>query len=259
MDAPPHNALDAYEAYLVERNHSMGCLAAIMRPFVLFINDEIPMSAYNYADVVPSSAMPGRKRIEEVMAHYRARGHGPYFNFTLETAPEGLVEALQAVGCAIMARKYVMFQREEVNPPIPADVRLGETAPEDTRVAEGVLSVSFGAGKSVWQQPTLRARLVVRMWSAGMRRFGARVDGRLAAVVHLHTAAGVGHITGMATAPEFRGRGLAGLLTAYAASVAREEGAELVALEVATPDAERVYARVGFRRAAQRVEYVTIA
>jgi ribosomal protein S18 acetylase RimI-like enzyme len=59
----------------------------------------------------------------------------------------------------------------------------------------------------------------------------------------------------MATAPEFRGRGLAGLLTAYAARSAREAGAALIAIEVATPEAERVYARIGFSRAAERVEY----
>jgi predicted GNAT family acetyltransferase len=96
---------------------------------------------------------------------------------------------------------------------------------------------------------------MARMRAVRMRQLGVWVEEQLAAAVHLHTAAGVGHITGMATAPEFRGRGLAGLLTAYAARVAREEGAELIALEVATPDAERVYARVGFRRAAHRVEY----
>ena len=253
------HALESYEAYLVERNHAMGCLVAIRRPFVLFINDEIPASGYNYADVVPWSPMPGRKRIEEVMAHYRARGHSPYFNFTLETAPQGLVEALQLARCALTSRTYVMFQREAVNPPAPSDVRLGETEPDDTRAAGRILSVSFGSGESVWQEPTLRARLMARMRAVRMRQLGVWVEEQLAAAVHLHTAAGVGHITGMATAPEFRGRGLAGLLTAYAARVAREEGAALVALEVATPDAERVYARIGFRRMAERVEYVGAA
>lgn len=47
------------------------------------------------------------------------------------------------------------------------------------------------------------------------------------------------------------------LLTAYAARCVREEGATLIALEVTTPDAERVYTRVGFKRAAERVEKFT--
>ncbi|MDE2060137.1 MAG: GNAT family N-acetyltransferase [candidate division NC10 bacterium] len=255
MDALLRNALDSYETYLVERNHSMGCLVTIRRPFVLFINDEIAASSYNYADVVPWCTMPRRERIEEVMAHYRARGHSPYFNFTLETAPHGLAQALQSSGCVLTSHKYVMFQREPVDPPIPADVRLGETGPEDMRAAGRILSVSFGSGESTWQEPMLRARLVAHMRAAHMRQLGAWVDGVLAAAIHLHTLVGVGHITGMATAPEFRGRGLAGLLTAYAARCTREEGAALVALEVATPDAERVYTRIGFGRAAERVEY----
>lgn len=255
MDTSLRRALDSYETYLVERNHSMGCLVTIRRPFVLFVNDEIPASGYNYADIVPWSPMPGRERIEEVLAHYRARGHSPYFNFTLETAPKGLVETLLSAGCALRSRKSVMLQREAVDPSVPTHVRLGETGPEDMRAAEVILHVSFGSGESAWQESTLRTRIDARMRAAGMRRLGAWVDGQLAAVVHLHTVVGVGHITGMATAPAFRGRGLAGLLTAYAARLAREEGAALVTLEVATPDAERVYGRIGFNRAAERVEY----
>lgn len=255
MDALLRSALESYEIYLVERNQSMGCLVAIMHPFVLFVNDEITVASYNYADVVSWSEMPSRERIEEVMAHYRARGHSPHFNFTLETAPQGLTAALQEAGCTLASRTFVMFQSEAVKLSASADVRLGETGPEDMRAAGRILSVSFNSGESAWQDPTLRARLVARMRAAGMRQLGVWIDGQLAAAVHLHTAAGVGHITGMATAPEFRGRGLAGLLTAHAARCARDEGAALVALEVATPEAERVYTRIGFRRAAERVEY----
>ncbi|MDE2485312.1 MAG: hypothetical protein KGL32_08745, partial [candidate division NC10 bacterium] len=156
MDAVLRKSLDSYETYLVERNHSMGCLVAIKHPFVLFINDEITVASYNYADVVPWSAMPSRERIEEVMAHHRARGHSPHFNFTLDTAPEGLAEALQAAGCALTSHRWIMFQREPVDPPVPADVRLGETGPEDMRAAGRILSVSFGSGESAWQEPTLR-------------------------------------------------------------------------------------------------------
>lgn len=255
MDASLRESLDAYETYLVERNQSMGCLVAIRRPFVLFINDELTVSGYNYADVVPWSKMPRRERIEEVLAHYRARGHGPHFNFTLETAPEGLVKALQLAGCTLTSHKYVMFQHQAADLSVPADVRVGQTGPQDVRAAWRILSVSFDSGESAWREPTLRARLTARMRAAGMRQLGVWVDGQLAATAHLHTAVGVGHITGMATAPEFRGRGLAGLLTAFAACLAREKGAALVALEVATSDAERVYRRIGFGRAAERVEY----
>ncbi|GEM_PF-1557135 len=255
MDPSSRTTLDSYETYLVEHNRSMGCLVTIRRPFILFTNDEIAVPWYNYAGVVPWSEMPGGECIKEVMAHYRTRGYSPHFTFTIETAPGGLTEALQSAGCALESHKYVMFQYEPVDPPVPADVRLGKTGPEDMPAAGRILGVSFESGESAWQDPTVRIRLVARMRAARMHQLGAWVDGQLAAAAHLHTGVGVGHITGVATAPEFRGRGLAGLLTAYAARFAREEGATFVALEVATPDAERVYARIGFRRAVERVAY----
>lgn len=113
----------------------MGCLVAIKHPFVPFVNDEITVALYNYADVVPWSATPSRERIKEVMAHYHSLSYGPHFNFKRETAPEGLPEALREAGCALESRKYVMFQHEPLDPPVPADVRMGETGPEDMRAA----------------------------------------------------------------------------------------------------------------------------
>lgn len=255
MDALLHKRLDFYETYLVEYHRAMGCVVTVLHPFVLFRNDEIDVPWYNYAGIVPWSDMPGRARICEVMAYYRAQGCTPFFRFTIETAPEGCAAALQAAGCMLACERRVMFQREPIGPPVPAGVRLGETGPHDLQAAGRILRISFGSDGPVSHEPELHGRLVARMRAARVRQLGAWLDGQLAAVVHMHTLGGVGRITGMATAPAFRGRGLAGLLTAYAARCARDDGAVFVALEVATPEAERVYARIGFSRAAERVGY----
>ena len=59
--------------------------------------------------------------------------------------------------------------------------------------------------------------------------------------------ASVTELLGIATVDDFRRRGVASYLSAYAASVAFERGVELVYLSTKNPAARRVYERLGFR------------
>ena len=67
--------------------------------------------------------------------------------------------------------------------------------------------------------------------------------------------AGVTELVGIATVDAFRHRGVASSLSAYAARVAFEQGAELVYLSTDNPVARRVYERLGFRPYAVVLSY----
>jgi predicted GNAT family acetyltransferase len=115
-----------------------------------------------------------------------------------------------------------------------------------------VLQAAFSGGgpPSPWHEAMSR-----QLRAAGAHQLGAWLDGRLVAVAALHARFGVAHITAVATVQDYRRRGIAAALTAYAVRLGRSEGARFAALEVATEEAERVYSRLGFRRAAGRLEF----
>jgi predicted GNAT family acetyltransferase len=58
----------------------------------------------------------------------------------------------------------------------------------------------------------------------------------------------VTEITGVATLPSARRRGLGALVTGRLVQDARERGAELIFLSAGSEDIARVYARLGFER-----------
>jgi predicted GNAT family acetyltransferase len=62
-------------------------------------------------------------------------------------------------------------------------------------------------------------------------------------------------VAGVATAEPFRRRGLAGAVTAVAAREAFAAGATLCVISPGGDDAQRVYARAGFRRAATMLHW----
>ncbi|GAA3065450.1 GNAT family N-acetyltransferase [Actinokineospora globicatena] len=86
----------------------------------------------------------------------------------------------------------------------------------------------------------------------------ARVDGEVAAVASwTQVADGITEIVGVATAHQYRRRGLGALVTAHAVRVAAESGgAELTWLTPGGDDADRVYRSVGFTTAANAVHLV---
>jgi predicted GNAT family acetyltransferase len=88
------------------------------------------------------------------------------------------------------------------------------------------------------------------------RTMAGGIDGTIAsASAWSEVIGGVSEVVGVATAEPFRGRGLAGALTAAAASAAFDEGAQLCVLSPGDETAMRVYDRAGFRRVATMLHW----
>jgi len=80
-----------------------------------------------------------------------------------------------------------------------------------------------------------------------VRRFGARVDGRLVASCSLLVGDGVAEVDNVNTLPSHRGRGLARAAVVAAAGAARDAGVDLVFLGAYRDDwPHRWYRRLGF-------------
>lgn len=126
----------------------------------------------------------------------------------------------------------------EAPPPVrPGEERVAWLGEDDLRDVKGLLAEA-NPGTSVWPGDG-----AARRWA------GIRDGGRLCACLADTTRfPGIGHVSGIATAPDARGRGYGAAVTAWAARKLFAEGAGLVTLGVYSDNAAamRMYDRLRF-------------
>jgi len=124
-------------------------------------------------------------------------------------------------------------------PPEPqaGEERAGWLSEADHDALKALISAA-APGSSVWPGDP-----AARRWAGIRDERGLR-----ACLADTSRLPGVGHVSGIATAPDARGRGYGGAVTAWAARRMFAEGAELVTLGVYAENAAagRVYDRLGF-------------
>lgn len=218
--------------------------------FVAYLDPSEPLRYYNYAvptgDVAPSA--------DDVAALRRAfldRDRLPRLEWLEEAAPR-VASALAACGMAEELRAPLMACTADtlVDVRIPeVEIRCAETA-ADLRDLAAVQRSAFG-------EPPLRADEAPRdPRTSGGGAVIARIGGEPVAVAGWSsTALGWAEIGGVATAGPWRGRGLAGAVTAAAARQVFAGGAEGCVLSPGSAVAERVYARAGFRSVATMLHW----
>jgi len=220
-------------------------------PFTLTIDRDDRLRFLNYA-VPDDDARPGADAVEALRTAFRERERLPRLEWVEEAAP-AVADALAAAGMT-----------EELRTPLmactPADLVDARSAYEDTTVADGgdgdlraianVQRVAFGMAELAADEAP----------PDGRRRGGgavlARVNGAPAAAASWTPVLdGASEVTGVATAEAFRRNGLAGTVTAAAARAAFAAGARLCVLSPGDDEAQRVYARAGFRGAATMLHW----
>ena len=219
-------------------------------PFTLTIDEHDPLRFLNYA-VPDDGAEPDRDAVEALRDAFRERDRLPRLEWIEEAAP-AVASALGDAGMAQELRTPLMACRPEDLADVPAGdgVTVADVGDSDLRATAGVQRAAFGQDPLPGDEPPPDPR----------RRGGgavlARVNGAPAAAASWTAVLdGASEVTGVATAEAFRRRGLAGLVTAAAARAAFACGARLCVLSPGTGEAQRVYARAGFRGAATMLHW----
>jgi GNAT superfamily N-acetyltransferase len=227
-----------------------GRLVLKVGPFDLFL-DEAEASPYSNYAIPRPGAEPDTATVNHLRAAFQEHDRRPRLEWIAETAP-GVAEALAGAG-----------MREELRAPLmactPAELVEGGARRGTTvrPVGDDDLRACVDLQRHAFGDPPLPAGDEPR---DPRRRGGgavlARVDGVPAsAATWTPVLDGVSEIVGVATDAGHRGRGLAGLVTAAAASQAFAAGAGLAVLSPGGDQAQRVYARAGFRPAATMLHW----
>jgi len=209
----------------------------------------------------PSGARPvTRADLQGVLERQRVLGL-PLAVEWVGGRPEGLDMLCEAAGLKVHRHPLLVARPEELQgaPPVPAEVRM--LGPEDDLGASAaVADLAFanpgtdvgevgpgevdGARPEPAQVELLRQRVAIGRPS----RAAAFVEGRLVARGG-HTLEGaLSEVTGVATLPAFRRKGLGAAVTAVLADDAVRRNARLVWLSADSVDVARVYERLGFRQ-----------
>jgi predicted GNAT family acetyltransferase len=220
-------------------------------PFTAYLDPTDPLRYLNYA-VPDADVAPGADEVKALRRMFREHERLPRLEWVEEAAPR-LAASLAA------AR-----MREELRTPLmactPGELRAAETDVADVRIAPvedtdardcaNLQRVAFG-GDAVPVHEEIRDPRPTGGGAVLARAGGEPVSGASWTPI----VDGYTEIVGVATAEPWRGRGLAGAVTAAAAAGAFAGGADVCVLSPGDDVAQRVYARAGFVRVATMLHW----
>jgi ribosomal protein S18 acetylase RimI-like enzyme len=217
-----------------------------------------------YARPVPGGPAPSEADIAAARERQRSQHLPEAFEWIHDIAPEMLAVARRAGLKVLEAPLMVLRRGRWRTPEPPPGIAVRMLGPDDPALApsQAVARIGFGhpgtAPGAAGAAERDAAALAVAPTELDFLRGQIR-DG-LTAVVVAEDASGpvasgshqpvgaVTEITGVATLPSARRRGLGALVTGRLVQDARERGAELIFLSAGSEDIARVYARLGFER-----------
>jgi ribosomal protein S18 acetylase RimI-like enzyme len=220
-------------------------------PFTAYLDPRDPLRFLNYA-IPDGDVVPDRDSVERLRAAFREHDRLPRLEWVEEAAP-GVAGSLAAAG-----------MREELRTPLMAciagdlrapdadvpDLAIAPVGDGDIRDCASLQRVAFG-GEAVSAGEEIRDPR-----PTGGGAVLARAGGEPASAASwTRIVDGFTEIVGVATAEPWRGRGLAGAVTAAAAAAAFAAGAEVCVLSPGDEVAQRVYTRAGFRRVATMLHW----
>lgn len=216
--------------------------------FAVYLHPRDPLRFLNYA-IPDGDVDPDPAAVQALRAVFQAHERLPRLEWVEEAAPR-LAPALAAAAMIEELRAPLMALAPDALVEAPADVEgltVARVGAGDLRACADVQRVAFGQARlGEAEEPAAPSG------GAVLARSGRNA---VSAASWTSIVDGVTEIAGVATAEPWRGRGLAGAVTAAAARAAFADGAALCILSPGDETGQRVYARAGFRRVATMLHW----
>jgi GNAT superfamily N-acetyltransferase len=206
---------------------------------------------------------PTTDEVRVVLARQGELGVPHAFEWVQETAPS-MAETVRAAGMTVHECPLLVLGSLVQPRPAGGRVRLMGADDAELGASQAAISVAFGTPGTAIAQAGVAERDDVAASSGATHRLAFTVDGlrdgRTVQVGAFVNGAGVvgggshnprgevSEIVGVGVLPEFRRRGLAGVIAHLLARQALDNGVTTVFCGAESADVARVYERVGFRR-----------
>jgi GNAT superfamily N-acetyltransferase len=233
----------------IRTNASRGRELERVGPFLATFSTHTTNPYLNYA-IPDAGAEPTVDEAAALAGVFEQRGRKPRLEFLPQVAP-AVESALAEAGYTVDDRLPLMDCPPDavVDQPVPEGIEL--LAPETDDEILGMLTVQHEAydepGKptadDVARRREARTGGVLAALARDLRT-GQPAGGGVCDAIH----DGIAELAGFAVAERFRRRGIAGAITSCLTRAAHAAGATTVFLTPGGPEAERVYARAGYRR-----------
>lgn len=238
---------------------SGGREVARFGPFEALIDLGSDLIWLNYA--VPIAPVASRAAalaaLEDLKAHFRARGRRPRFEFNAAPWPD-LPALLEAGGLSLQKRHPLMIclpgNLRAVAPPAVTVRLLDADAPDADFVALWRIQSDAFGGTGTQPDAGALLRLRERLRSGASLLALGLIDGAPAGGGEiLPDDGGVAELIGVATRADLRRRGVASALSAALSAAYFQRGGQLAWLSAANAGAQAVYERVGYRLFDERI------
>lgn len=241
--------LDAVPRAVV-RTESIG-------PFTLFVNEGHGWRYY--ARPTPGATRFTAEDVRAVRDRQRALAQPEEIEWVTELAP-GVGPAAETAGMRSRTHPLMLLREHDAVAP-PDGVDVVTVAPSgDLALMNAIANVAFDApGTSAGAHDDMAVDAAVAAADPETIAFNreriadgftvmaaARSEGQSVAVGSYQPHGGIAEITGIATLPAFRRRGIGAALTSFLARAALDRGARTVFLSADDDDVARVYGRLGF-------------
>lgn len=239
--------MTAIQAY-IRKTAPAGRETERIGPFLATYSIDTAHPMLNYA-IPDDDASPSAAEIAQLTEAYRRRRLLPRLEFFTETAP-GLEALLTASGYVLERRVALMTctPADLREPPMPPGITVREPADDaEFRRMRSVQNVAYGEPPEVPETETWCRRHLTLL--AADTTTGEVVGGGTAVGIVDRTT----EVAGIAVASHYRGRGIAGALTARLTAESHRRGAATAFLTPGDSDIQRVYARIGYHPAGECV------
>ncbi|MCB0115918.1 MAG: GNAT family N-acetyltransferase [Caldilineaceae bacterium] len=240
--------LDRILDYLHARARQQ-CEVIGVAPFTLYLHLTSPIGENNVA--LPDAAFQDdiSAILPQIDAFFSHRGRTPRIQF-LDRQYPALEDSLTAAGYMLDEKLPVLVcTPEDLHMPThmpPITVTAVDAESSDELVAEGWLLNNEGFTGRVAVATADDVSFYRRVLGKGSA-FSAYLDGVAAGAGMFHEPlVGVTEIAGITTLPAFRGKGIASAVTAHVTAAAFGAGVSLAYLVAASPEASRIYLRLGY-------------